>query len=258
MWDPQGSDDRVVMTHRKMWEWLYISAALGERGMLENQRSGLGFGVGKEPLVSLFAHEGCTVVATDLDPELAQAKGWMQSGVEYAHKVTDLNAFGLCPPDLFSQRVRFAYVDMNSLPRDLGEFDFTWSSCAFEHLGSLERGEAFVLNQMRYLKPGGVAVHTTEYNVSSNTETISHGATVLYRRRDIENLARGLRRSGYEIEIDFSLGETPMDQHIDLPPFSNTHLRTRLDDYTISSIGLIIERPSRHRSRVRFFSGQRI
>ena len=51
---------------------------------------------------------------------------------------------------------------MRDLPDDLGSFDFIWSSCSFEHLGSLGEGERFVLEALRFLKPGGVAVHTTE------------------------------------------------------------------------------------------------
>ena len=61
------------MLHRKMWEWLFIAEALRERGMLAAGRSGLGFGVGQEPLVALFAAAGCDVVATDQPHESAVA-----------------------------------------------------------------------------------------------------------------------------------------------------------------------------------------
>ena len=43
---------------------------------------------------------------------------------------------------------------MNELPGDLAGFDFTWSSSAFEHLGSLEAGARFVERQMHCLRPG--------------------------------------------------------------------------------------------------------
>ncbi|MGA2474666.1 MAG: hypothetical protein ABSG39_14435, partial [Acidimicrobiales bacterium] len=51
MWDAGHQDGRDVMLHRKMWEWLFIAEALRERGVLVPGCSGLGFGVGKEPLV---------------------------------------------------------------------------------------------------------------------------------------------------------------------------------------------------------------
>ena len=46
----------------------------------------------------------------------------------------------------------------------------------------------FVINSMRVLKPGGVAVHTTEFNLSSNDDTIEARDLCVYRRRDIELL----------------------------------------------------------------------
>jgi hypothetical protein len=128
------------------------------------------------------------------------------------------------------------------VPRDLRHFDFTWSSCAFEHLGSLAAGADFVVNQMRCLKPGGVAVHTTEYTVSSNEHTLETGGTVLYRRRDIEALVDRLHRAGHAIEVDYTEGTTPEDLHVDTPPYTDIHLRTTLGDYVTTSLALVIEK----------------
>jgi hypothetical protein len=133
---------------------------------------------------------------------------------------------------------------MNRLPDDVGAFDFTWSSCALEHLGSLEAGLDFVVGQMRYVAPGGVAVHTTEYNLTSETDTHQSGGTVLYRRPDIEELARRLRRCGHRFHFDLTPGITPADIHVDTAPFSNTHLRTTLGPYVTTSLALVIERPA--------------
>ena len=95
------------MLHRKMWEWLFIAEALRERGMLAAGRRGLGFGVGQEPLVALFAAEGCDVVATDQPHDAAVASGWTESEVEWAGGPETLNRAGLCPADDFARRVRF-------------------------------------------------------------------------------------------------------------------------------------------------------
>ena len=83
MW-AAGDDAREVMLHRKMWEWLFIAEALRERGMLAAGRRGVGFGVGQEPLVALFADAGCDVVATDQPHESAVASGWTDSEVEWS------------------------------------------------------------------------------------------------------------------------------------------------------------------------------
>ena len=107
----------------------------------------------------------------------------------------------------------FRPVDMNHVPDDLGDFDFTWSSCALEHLGDLDSGIAFFLRQIDCLRPGGVGVHTTEYNVSSNAATVSKGHTVLYRRRDIEELAREVARRGHTMDVTFGLGRAGGPAH---------------------------------------------
>ena len=243
VWDPDGIDPKPLVMHRKMWEWLFISAVLAERGMLRPGRRGLGFGVGREPLVALFAAQGAEVLATDLGPEAAATAGWTATGQEYAGGILRLNDHGLCEPGAFHRRVTFRPVDMNDIPEDLGDFDFAWSSCAFEHLGSIGAGADFVVEQMRCLRPGGVAVHTTELNVSSNDRTVEEGGTVLYRRKDIEALADRLRREGHEVDLDLREGAAPADRHVDLPPFSDTHLRTALGGFTTTSFALVASKP---------------
>ncbi|MCL5445433.1 MAG: methyltransferase domain-containing protein [Actinobacteria bacterium] len=249
-WDPDHLDPRPVMIHRKMWEWLFIANALEERGVLGPGKRGLGFGVGKEPLVAAFAKIGCQILATDLPASQARSAGWTDTGQEYAGGLDGLNVPLLCPPDLFFDRVTYRDLNMTDLPADLGEFDFTWSSCAFEHLGSLDAGIDFVVEQMRYVSPGGVAVHTTECNLSSNDATIDSGATVLYRRADLDALARRLLGLRYRVDLDLGEGDTFADRHVDVPPFSDTHLRTTLGDFVTTSAGLIIENPVHPRGPV--------
>jgi hypothetical protein len=256
-WDPDGTDPKEMLLHRKTWEWLFIAEALSERKMLQDGRTGIGFGVGKEPLVALFASEGCTIVATDLHPDRAEATGWRQSGAEYADGLSGLNDVGLCDPDAFHRLVTYRDVDMTRLPPDLGLFDFSWSSCAFEHLGSIEAGADFLVRQMQVVRPGGVAVHTTEFNCSSDDRTISEGGTVLYRRSDLATIVDRLVGEGHRITLDLTEGASPADRHVDVPPFSDTHLRTMLGEFVTTSVGLIIEKPDdwspRSRRRPRLF-----
>jgi hypothetical protein len=244
-------DGREVMLHRKMWEWLFIAESLRERGMLAPGRTGLGFGVGREPLVALFADAGCAIVATDQPHESAVATGWTDSSVEWAGGLEDLNEFGLCAPADFAQRVAYRPVDMTAVPADLTGFDFAWSSCALEHLGTLGAGMDFVVASMDCLRPGGVAVHTTEFLVSSNDATVEAGGTVFYRRRDIEELVARLRRAGHDVDMDYTLGATPEDEHVDVPPYSDVHLRTELAGYVTTSLALIITKGSGRRGLFR-------
>jgi hypothetical protein len=232
----------VPRLHRKQWEFCYILQALSQAGMLRFGARGLGFGVGKEPLVAVLAARGCCVVATDMDPAIATEIGWVASN-QHAASLAHLNERGSCPPDIFAEQTSFRVVDMNHVPDELVGFDFIWSSCALEHLGTLEHGLNFVRRSLDCLNPGGVAVHTTEFNVGSNDVTVSEGGTVLYRRCDIETLADDLTAAGHIINLNLHPGDGQLDQHIDVPPYSESlHLKLQLGAFVTTSLGLIIRK----------------
>jgi hypothetical protein len=231
---------------RKQWEFIFIAQVLYERGFLKAGNKGLVFGAGQEPLPSLFASFGVEILATDQAAESAVAGGWSESG-QHTYDVSALNQRNICTPRMFNDLVSYRSVDMNDIPRDLDEkFDFCWSACAFEHLGSLQHGLDFVENSLRTLRPGGLAVHTTEYNISSNEDTIETVNTSIYRRRDIETFVDTLTNKGFKVApIDWNLGEGFAETVVDLPPFSGRgepHIRLRFMDYDTTSIGLIIQR----------------
>jgi SAM-dependent methyltransferase len=214
--------------------------------MLRQGRRGLGFAVGTEPLTSLFASRGVTVLATDLAPDRS-AQDWVSSG-QQALSAESLFNESLIARDVFDDRVSFRHADMRALDYDhgVGQFDFLWSACAFEHLGSLETGLQFVANSTRFLKPGGLAVHTTEYNVSSNEETLTEGVAVIYRRRDIEELDRQLRKQACGLEsVDFDPGFHLYDLNYDRPPYysgNQKHVKLEIGGFICTSILLIVHK----------------
>lgn len=226
--------------HRKLWEFCYICQSLWERGMLVMGNKGLGFGVGQEPLPGLFASYGCQIVGTDLDEKSAQDAGWAATKQHMA-STQMMNQRGICQQDAFDRLVTGRVVDMNRIPPDLRDFDFVWSSCSLEHLGSIDKGLDFIVNSIKCLRPGGVAVHTTEFNVSSNTETLDTGGTVLFRHRDFKDLVDRLTAAGHHIDVSYDLGQGPADYYVDVPPYTaSMHLKLKLDRYVTTSIGLII------------------
>ena len=229
-------------THRKQWEFCYILQALATRGKLAPQMRGLGFGVGEEPLTAVFARRGVEVTATDLAPERAVAAGWADHA-QLARGREELNSRGICPAEAFDTRVGFRHVDMNAVPADLAGFDFTWSACALEHLGSIADGAAFILRSLDTLGPGGVAVHTTELNVADGPETLDDAGTVLFRRRDLQPILDAARRKGFRCTANWSTGEGELDRHVDVPPYSSElHLKLQIAPYVTTSFGLILER----------------
>jgi SAM-dependent methyltransferase len=236
------------LLHRKHWEWAAICQALHERGMLAEGRRGLGFAVGKEALISLFASTGATIEATDLDAEDHGSESW-KNGNQWGGNIESLFVDRLISEADFKKRARYYPVDMRDISTVQGrDYDFIWSSCSFEHLGSLELGLKFVEESSRLLAPGGYAVHTTEFNCTSDTTTIEHGPSVVYRKRDLIGLRDRLTAQGFIVEpFDFDIGTADEDALFDFPPYyghGRQHIKLLFDGFVITSFALVIHRPS--------------
>lgn len=234
-----------LQLHRKHWEFAYIARVLDQLGLVEEGRKGLGFGVGREPLVSAFAAKGVEVLATDLDPEAREAEGWVRSGqhVSDGAAATMLREH-VVDRTTFERLVSWAPVDMRAIPDSLQGFDFCWSACSLEHLGTLDLGLEFIENSLRTLKPGGIAVHTTEFNLDSDDETIEAGPTVVYRKRDMLALKARLEEQGHEVAaFDFDRGEGLLDRYVDVPPYAEEPvLRFWFANTTLTSVAIVVRK----------------
>lgn len=233
---------------RKQWEFVYIMQALHRAGMLLPGKMGVGFGCGREPLPGIFAKAGVNVLATDLAPSDAEGRGWIDT-MQHAASLGELYSASrrIVDRQVFTERVSFQSVDMNAVPPELfGRFDFVWSACALEHLGSLQHGLDFIRNSAKCLKVGGVAVHTTEFNLSSDDETVEHRDCSVYRKQDIKQLQAALEKDGFSLApINLSVGRHSVDHHVDVPPYSmSPHIRLELEQFVVTSIGLIVTRKS--------------
>lgn len=229
------------LAHRKLWEFAYIAEVLETLGMLEDGRRALGFGVGREPLVSAFAARGVEVVATDLAPDAREARGWALSD-QHAFDVDSMLWPEVCDADTFRRLVSWQPVDMRAIPADLRGFDFCWSACSLEHLGTLDAGMEFVEKSIATLRPGGIAVHTTEFNVKSHDQTVESGPTVIYRPRDLLALKARLEAAGHEVAaFDFRPGDGLLDHYVDVPPYSDEPvLRFLFANFTLTSVAIIV------------------
>jgi len=239
-----GALGQIPSMHRKQWEYFYIAQVLFEQGMLAPGKKGLAFAVGREALPALFARYGCAILATDLEEEAARASGWVHTG-QHSNRIEHLFYEDVCPRETFFSSVRYQNLNMNEIPDDLsGKFDFCWSSCAFEHLGSLKHGLTFVERSIDTLVPGGVAVHTTEFNLSSNDETVETASVSIFRRRDMEELAARLTAAGHDVSpFDWSSGPGFAETVIDVPPYKgNPHLKLQIEQYDCTSVGIIVRK----------------
>jgi cyclopropane fatty-acyl-phospholipid synthase-like methyltransferase len=111
------------------------------------------------------------VLATDAPADLASSRAW-SLGQQHSGALMDLHVPSILDRDSFARQVSWRAVDMNAIPGDLRGFDLCWSACALEHLGGIRHGLDFIAASLDCLRPGGLAVHTTEFNLSSDTDTV--------------------------------------------------------------------------------------
>lgn len=236
--------------HRKPWEFVMIANALKERGYLQAKKTGLGFGVGTEPLTDYFISQGCTILATDQAGTTQNSNNWKNSNQIALDKIA-LHSRKISTDEQFTDRCTFLNVDMNEIPVDIierqGHFDFLWSSCALEHLGTLQNGLWFIMRSLSLLKPGGTALHTTEYNLSSNDSTNFAHVNCIYRLKDIQMLKATIDGLGHHMEtLDTTRGIHEYDTYVDgagwQPYQQEPHLNLKVDGYDATSALLIIRK----------------
>ena len=240
------------LLHRKIWEYAFVLQAIRENGALRGGARGVGFGCGEEPVASLLASRGIDVTVTDLAPEQSKGLGWVATG-QHTSSLHKAYYPDLVSQDEFDRRVRLEYVDMNAIPASMNEgYDFCWSICALEHLGSIRKGLDFIKNSMKVLRPGGVAIHTTEFNLT-NEETVDNWQTVLFQQKHFMLLAEELKVEGYEmLPLDVDPGDAFLDKFVDLPPYDwgtimqlkeTTHLKVAIDGFPSTCVGIIVRKP---------------
>lgn len=237
-----------VAYHRKMWEFCYILQVLYDYDLLKPRFKGLGFGCGEEPLPSLLAAYDIEITATDLDPQESASKGWLETNQSMA-SVDKIWISHLCSQELFAKNVNLKYVDMNNIPPDLAnKYDFCWSACALEHLGSIKKGLQFIEKSLDTLVPGGVCIHTTELNYLQEEKTIDNEGTVLFRKRDFMELAQRLIDQGHQVApLNFDIGSGFLDKFIDIPPYQSpldAHLKLLVGGFATTSFGIIVKKHS--------------
>lgn len=245
--------------HRKQWEQSFILQVLFEHGMMQNGKKGIGLGCGKEPLPSYLASQGCHITAGDKPScnELNQI-GWKKHN-QYTQSIDDLFHKNIIDYDTFKKCVSLLYVDMNNLPSTIYDtYDFCWSVCVIEHIGSVENGLNFLKNSLKLLKQGGISIHTTEFNYLGIPQRIDNWGSVIFNRKDFEILSKEIKEYGGEIlGLDFSYGDGILDKYIDLPPFFHQtieginikypeyevpHIKLNIDGFPATCFGIIIKK----------------
>lgn len=229
--------DARTALHRKDWEF----AAVARLVRLEHPERVLVLAAGRERLVSWLAAQNVTVVATDQRAEGARA--WVHSN-QHSSTREDLYHPDLVSWEQFAAHVTHEELDMtvDPVPEHLrSAFDLVYSLCAVEHVGTLERSKAIPVRFMASLRSGGLALHTTEFTLSSLDSTVMYGDPVIWRRQDVERVLDALIHEGHEVEPPcWDAGPAI----VDTPPFSpqREHVHLRLLEHTVTSYALIARR----------------
>lgn len=230
--------------NRKLWEYAFVLQSIYDSGLFRPGVECLVFGGGDEPLPSYLASKGMNITVTDLEPEAARRLGWIDT-MQHASTLDKVYKPQLVDKETFRERVSLRFVDMNAIDPDLRGYDICWSICAFEHLGSIKNGLEFVVNSLDTLRPGGVAIHTTEFNCLNDEDTIDNNPyLVLFQRRHFSELATQLTAAGHVVApLSFDVGVDPLDLYVDMPPYADSpHLKILVRNYATTCFGLVIRK----------------
>ena len=206
----------------------------------------IGFGVGTEPIPAGLVKIGYEVVATDyLDGEIAD--DWKNTD-QLVSTPDDLNTRGILTKEEFDSRVQFLNMDMNVIPENLNnQFDFVWSSCALGHIGGYDNGLRFIKRSVELLAPGGIALHTTELDVSIGKSKYESPTLSLYRKEDLEELIEYLRANHFKVD-HFEIPKKWLgasEKFVDKEPWGvRPHLRIDVFGREILSLVLRIQKTS--------------
>ncbi len=232
--------------HSKQFQnYAIMEAANSILDLGKNGVKAIGFGVGVEPIPAGLAKLGYKVLATDfLEGDIAL--DWKNSN-QLLSSPEDLNSRGILTENEFINQIKFMSMDMNNIPEELNnEFDFVWSSCALGHIGGYQNGLDFIHRSVKLLKPGGIALHTTELDVSSEDSKFDFPTLSLYRESDIKALLDTLKSEGYLVEhfrIDHKW-KGKSERFIAREPWGDQpHIRIEVLGREVLSLAIRIERP---------------
>lgn len=157
----------VPRFHRKQWESAMIFRSLRQSGKLRSDSVGLSMGGGKELILYSLAPHLKQLVVTDLyDTQTA----WDCA------KTDDPDAFikQNKPFPVDDTKLKALQMDMRDLQFPDRTFDFCYSTCAVEHIGTREDFLQHFNEVSRVLKDDGVYVFTTEVSYGDTTIRDEH------------------------------------------------------------------------------------
>jgi SAM-dependent methyltransferase len=194
--------------HRKDWEWALGIIAMRRFGKLNEKSTAIGVGAGTEPVPFYLANMVKHVYATDL---YGQNDGWKRA----APSDFPENPKKYAPFPYKADALTVMRMDGTNLEFPSESFDIAFSFSSIEHFDGGGKNHSGALRSLReierVLKPGGLAVITTEYIINDkkhpeffNKRTIySDLIDTLERLKLVEPLDLRITSKTLDTVIDF-------------------------------------------------------
>jgi SAM-dependent methyltransferase len=149
--------------HRKDWDWALGIIAMRRFGKLNEKSTAIGVGAGTEPVPFYLANMVKHVYATDL---YGQNDGWKRA----APSDFPENPKKYAPFPYKADALTVMRMDGTNLEFPSESFDIAFSFSSIEHFDGGGKNHSGALRSLReierVLKPGGLAVITTEYIIN--------------------------------------------------------------------------------------------
>lgn len=225
--------------HRGIWESVWVASVLASHGCIEPGKRALGLGAQRERVAALLASRAVAVNVIRLtetaEPSLSQQ-----------HALLQLFYPEIIGIDDFDMLVSLEDGDALDPARGIvAEHDGVWSMGVLRRLGSVAAAGDFIRRSLDALRPGGVAAHTLDLDLSSEADGGGVAGHLAFHRADLDALVLRLVRDGYEVlPINLYPGHDAADAIVDAPPFGLPHLKALAGLATVGSFGLAIRRPA--------------
>jgi SAM-dependent methyltransferase len=232
--------------HRKDWEWALGIIAMRRFGKLNEKSTAIGVGSGREAILYYLANKVKHVYATDL----YKVRNWMEA----APSDFPENPKKYAPFPYKEDALTVLRMDGTKLEFPSESFDIAFSFSSIEHFGGGKNhsGALRSLKEIeRVLKPGGLAVITTEYIINDkehpeffNRRTIySDLIDKLERLKLVEPLDLRITTKTLDTVIDYS-SAVYWDNSSSDDEFKKNHplVLVRVGNILVTSLSLTLQK----------------
>ncbi len=233
------------LIHRKDWEWALGVMAMERFGKLKKDNVAIGIGAGREEILFYLANKVSRVYATDL----YDGKGWKNFAP--TDFLRDPKKYAPFPYD--EDALTVLRMDGSKLDFPDETFDIAFSFSSIEHFGGENHSGALkAMREIeRVLKPGGIAIITTEYILNDkehpeffNKKTIySDLIDKLDKLKPVEPLDLRITTNTLDKVIDYE-SAVYWDKSLNNDEFkrNNPLLLVRVEGMLITSIMIVFQK----------------